>query len=142
MSSPAPYLLRGYLGFRGHSLPQPGHGSGDGHGHADAHAVRALALVHHGDVERPVESMAALPGWAQHLWALPEQPQPSLGTSRLPSSYRALLTARVHLTAAALGCSPTRVFDYRLPSYCTAWCYLLPQAERLKKAHKVKTKTV
>lgn len=52
----SPYLLGGYLGFWGHGLPQPGHRPSDGYRHPDAHAVGALPLVHHSDIEWPAES--------------------------------------------------------------------------------------
>lgn len=71
----SPYLLRGYLGLRRHRLAQPGHGPGDGHGHADAHAVGALALVHHGDVERPAGSRGTAWGELPPLQGHPPQPR-------------------------------------------------------------------
>lgn len=125
---PRPYLLRGDLGFRGHGLPQPGHRSGDGHGHPDAHAVRALALVHHGHVEGPVGSTST----AGHLWALPAaasaQPGHNLAAHQAQGPAQIHLTLEVPSAAATQGC-----LIYTLLSYYVAWCYWLPQAEHLKK---------
>lgn len=49
------YLIGGDLRFHGHRLPKSGDSPRQRHRHANPHAVRALPLVHYGDIERPVQ---------------------------------------------------------------------------------------
>lgn len=138
------YLLRGYLGFWGDSLPQPGHRSRDGHRHPDPHAVRALPLIHHSDVEWPAESTGGTAGaglstsW-QHL----QQSQPNLGASRQPISYRALPAVQIHLTLEVNSAAARQVRLISKDSFLTTWtgvtCFH-KQNIISKKPHKVKKK--
>lgn len=148
--SSACYLLCGYLGLRGDSLPQPGHCPSHGHGHPNAHAVRALALVHHGDVQRPVERTESCWGCAECL-GLGSPCQASQGAAGLPEATGTPVSpARGHPgclrpqvppqhprsthTRVMLSCSWTNTFDFqRLLSHNIDWSYLFPQAQRLSK---------